>query len=129
MDSSAGFAWPWVWYFRNFTNVAYVDYSTTPPKELPNSSIILLNSNNFVPVNKILVQGFTEGEKFPHRRWFPEIYRGQTPRTIFELLIKKSSLKQIADYFVHRQLNTPMGSSDAYLYTSNNLDSYTDYRD
>ena len=59
--------------------------------------------------------------RIPHRRWFPENYRGLTVGKFISGLVDSDSRRNAMDYFLLRELDAPLGSEDAVVYLSDDL--------
>jgi uncharacterized protein (TIGR03663 family) len=119
IDQTDGFAWPWVWYFRNYKGAVYPCYSTTDPgcsplREKPQADVVLINARNSYPSERYL-RDFAPGRKYRHRWWFPESYR-ELPSKIKGSIGRRDAWRRVLDYFIYRRLGTPLGSIDAYAY-------------
>ena len=121
IDQTSGFSWPWAWYLRDGTAVGYTSYDASPLESVPDSSVQLVHSNNQRQAEPLLADNFTEGTRVKHRWWFPENYRGVTVGKFLGALVDRSAWRRTMDYFLHRKLDTPLGSEDAYVYFSREL--------
>ena len=121
IDQSSGFSWPWAWYLRGRQDVGYVDYQF-PITEAPRSKVLILHSKNIPLSEEILADHYQPGFKIPHRWWFPENYRGLSPIEFFGYLGNPDIWSLSMDYFLHRELNSPLGSEDAVVYVSQDTD-------
>ena len=126
VDGDDGFAWPWVWYLRDFKHVAYSSYGTSPPSGPPESAVLMVNANNDARVQGTLNADFIRVQRFRHRWWFPEVetYRGETPKKFVTRLVDRDAWRKVMDYWLYRKLDTPLGSVDAYLYYASDLQLY-----
>lgn len=77
VDSTDAFAWPWVWYLRDYRNVAYIDFKEGPPDG--NYAVLLVNASNRPRVDDVLAARadarYGLPTRYPHRWWFPETYK------------------------------------------------------
>ncbi len=78
IDSRTSFAWPWVWYLRDYDSVVFSDMeSGLPDGEF---DVILVNAANAGVVSRDLASrgatGFAPPTRYPHHLWFPEDYKG-----------------------------------------------------
>lgn len=125
IDGTSGFSWPWAWYLRNFSKVSYIDYNG-PVESPPETSVLVVHSNN-EPAKDIIsddgFDGFKKGVRIPHRRWFPENYRGLTIGKFVTGLVNSDSRRNTMDYILMRDLDTPLGSEDAVVYFAEDLPS------
>ena len=122
IDGTSGFSWPWAWYLRNFSRASYVDYNG-PVESPPETSVLVAHADNQLTEDATADGGYREGVRIPHRRWFPENYRGLTVVKFVSGLVDPESRRNAMDYFLLRELNTPLGSEDAVVYTSKDLPS------
>jgi len=118
VDGSDGFTWPWAWYLRDYTNAAYSSYDTSGKLEaVPDSSIVVVNARNASVVRDALDDpSFTEGRRFSFRQWFPEDYRKVTANEFFSTVIDRSRWDGAIDFFFFRELATPIGGVDSFVY-------------
>jgi len=117
IDQSSGFSWPWAWYLRGRQDVGYVDYQS-PLTEAPKSKVLILHSKNVPLSEEVMADHYQPGLKIPHRWWFPENYRGLNPIEFLGYLANPDIWRLSMDYFLHRELNSPLGSEDAVVYVS-----------
>ena len=122
VDPASGFSWPWAWYLRGRTGV---DYSLPSSKGLsaPNSSVVLVHSNNNEEVTESLSDTLGEGARIRHRWWFPEeTYRGLTLGSFLSSFGDRGAWRRSMNYFLYREgVRDRLGSEDAYLYISREL--------
>ena len=121
IDGTSGFTWPWAWYLRDYTSVAYSSYDGAPPSNAPDSSVLLVHANNQPGADEVLAERFGEGTRVKHRWWFPEVYRGMTIGKFLGALADGEAWRTAVDYFLYRKLGTPLGSEDAYVYFSSEV--------
>ena len=113
VDTTDGYAWPWVWYFRDFTNVTYGDYDDIGRSIEEANAVLLINARNTGVVDDTLLHSqFYESLDYRHREWHPESYRD------FDLkfLMDVGSWENIFGYVLFRDLETPTGSANARMY-------------
>jgi predicted membrane-bound mannosyltransferase len=120
IDGTNGFSWPWAWYLRNFSNASYINYDG-PIESPPETSVLVVHANNKIAEDASLDGLFSEGVRIPHRRWFPENYRGLTVGKFINGLVDAESRRNVMDYFLLRELDTPLGSEDAVVYFAEDL--------
>ena len=118
IDGTSGFHWPWWWYLRHYTAVGYPTYENAPPTEPPESSVLLVHSRNQPEAEPVLGDRFTGGTRIKHRWWFPENYRGLTVGKVLRGLVDRGTWRRAVDYFLYRELGSPLGSEDAFVYFS-----------
>lgn len=119
VDGADGFAWPWVWYLRHYNSVGYPDLKNVDPDS--QAAVVLVNAGNDHKVRTVLEEGYGEGQRFRHRWWFPESYRGVTPGKFVKGLVDRDQWRQTLDYWLYRELDTPLGSVDSYAYFRKDL--------
>ena len=76
VDTGWSFAWPWVWYLRDYRNVSTTNLSGgLPPGDF---DVVLVNQTNHAAVARDLeARGvvFARPFEYPHRWWYPETYK------------------------------------------------------
>ena len=122
VDGDDGYAWPWVWYFRDYDSVGYPSYSGDTQPTNSNGGVVLVNANNGDKADQALLDAeFTEIQRFKHRWWFPESYRGISGGDVLNGLTDRTAWRTGLDYWLYRDFETPLGSVDGYLYYSKDL--------
>ena len=127
VDGDSGFSWPWAWYLRHYP-VAYPNYTLSMPGEPPDTPVLMVSARNNEQVAELLGEDFVLVQRYRHRLWFPESYRDVTPGTFFRGLVDRATWRDVADYWLFRKFDAPLGSSDAYLYYSTGLERYIGQR-
>ncbi len=123
VDGDSGFSWPWAWYLRHYP-VAYPNYTHSMPEEPPTSAVVMVSATNNQDVEGLLQDDYVLVQRYKHRQWFPESYRGVTAGSLFRGLVDRSTWRDVTDYWLFREFDAPLGSSDAYLYYSTDLERY-----
>ena len=123
VDGDNSFSWPWAWYLRHYPT-AYPNYALSMPGEPPSSAVVMVSAGNNEEVAKLLQDDFVLVQRYKHRLWFPESYRGVTVGTVFRGLFDRSTWRDVTDYWLFREFDAPLGSADAYLYYSTALERY-----
>ncbi|KAA0239706.1 TIGR03663 family protein [bacterium] len=152
VDSTDSFAWPWAWYLRDYTAVAYMDFTAGLPSG--EYAVLLVNQSNAAKVNDSLEQAgdvrYGSPIPYPHRWWFDETYRpaittgpwtGHVEVGPFELpnlvpkratwetigsgIFKGRWLPTVAGYWRDHDPGRPSGSVDALAYFPVNFDPAT----
>ena len=124
IDQTSGFAWPWHWYFRDYSSVGYISYDGGVQVNEPNSSVVLVHSSNKGTADPVLGERYANGIRIKHRWWFPESsYRGLTVGKFVGALFDRQAWRTAMDYFLYRELTAPLGSEDAYAYFSRDFPS------
>ncbi len=122
VDGDDGYAWPWVWYFRDYDAVGYPSYGGEAQPAAAKGGVVLVNANNDSKSEQTLLDAeFTQIQRFKHRWWFPESYRGISGSDVLHGITDRSSWKKGLDYWLYRDFETPLGSVDGYLYYSKDL--------
>jgi uncharacterized protein (TIGR03663 family) len=121
IDIRDAYSWPWQWYLRRYTQVAFNDHTSDDVAVADDRLIAVINENNNAKAITKLPEGFSDGRKLVHRWWFPERYRDLTPGTFFETLIDRNRWAGSVDYFLYRKLSNPLGTIDSYVYFSDEV--------
>jgi len=121
IDLRDAYSWPWTWYLRRYTDVAFADHTSDEITVGDDRVIAVINEHNNAKTVPNLPEGFSDGRRLVHRWWFPENYRGLTAKTFFETLINRDLWVGSVDYFLYRKLNNPIGSIDSYVYFSDEI--------
>lgn len=131
VDSAQAFAWPWVWYLRDYKKATYPDlesYRNNPSliATLPPNSVLLTELGN-ASVGTQRSDIYGPGIRYEHRWWFPEGfdprpgyagegYRGVTTSNLWKWIRDPSKWKAWGTYFLHRDPGEKLGSVDAVAY-------------
>ena len=123
IDQTSGFTWPWAWYLRDQQGVDFPSYTTAPLEQAPETPVLLLHSNNRDDADGVLDEQYSEGQRIPHRQWFPEeTYRGLTLGRFLTSFADRQAWRNAMDYFLYRKgVRDRIGSEDAYVYFSPSL--------
>lgn len=113
VDANQGFTWPWAWYLRDYKNVDYPDLNGAQSE--PRGSVLLLNANNQRTMEPFLTK-YENGVRYPHRWWFPELYKEGDPLQQVLSLFTADGMSRVWKYFYARDLGAPLGSSDGVVY-------------
>jgi hypothetical protein len=118
IDQTAGFTWPWAWYFRDSDNVNFPTYNANSFGTVPGSPMVVVHSQNKAAADERLGDEFTEGERMRHRWWFPEsTYRNLTPGKVLSGAFDRQTWRRVMDYWLYRRgVEDRIGSEDAYVY-------------
>ena len=118
VDTSDGFAWPWMWYLRNFKDVIWFDSSSIDNIDYE-VDILLMNKNQIDKISDKTLYYYDIRRPYSHRKWFPEHnYRNLSFDKIFEIVINNDKRVMIRDFFISKKFHSNLGSSDAILYKS-----------
>ena len=119
IDQTSGFSWPWHWYLRGNTLASYHSYGDTPIEQAPDSSVLLIHSQNRSDADSVLDNGYTDGQLIRHRWWFPwdSTYLDLTVGRFLRGFVDRDSWRSAMDYFLYREgVRERIGSEDAYVY-------------
>jgi len=122
VDTTDGFAWPWVWYLRNFPNKIFYSYDEIKTSPLNKNSVLLINTINNPMINENIANNFVLKEQYQHRAWFPENYKELSMIDIVTTITDVNKRKSLLDYWLFRKFQTPIGHVDGYLLYSNELE-------
>ncbi len=120
-----GIEWPWDWYFRDQQKISR--FSQSALNFTPNAPIIIASAETQATAGfQQLVQGKYREEHYKLRWWFPEdTYKvSGFVGTYFANLINPAnwSVNSVpGKYMLYREPAAPLGSTDFYLYTRNDL--------
>ena len=119
VDSADGYSWPWAWYLRDYHFVTHQCFSGDPGctklTSAPDADVVLLSERSNHDVAQYM-GAYGTPVRYKHRWWFPESYRGLTPKGVVKALQSRESMCKVASYFVFREFGQPIGSVDAYAY-------------
>jgi hypothetical protein len=121
IDTLDGFAWPWMWYLRDVNNVIWVD-----KMQVNNHAYdyLLINDKNFEKLSSEFLLDYNVKRTISHRKWFPEsIYRDKSFNDFLMLIIENKNRTSIADYYMNRNFQTKLGSSNFVLLKSKKFES------
>ena len=121
IDIRDAFSWPWQWYLRRYTEVSFTDHESDGAKVGDDRLIAVINANNNDKVSPNLPTGFSDGRRLVHRWWFPERYKDLKTETFLATLVDRNRWKSALDYFFYRQLSTPIGTIDSFVYYSDEV--------
>ncbi|HEY8491403.1 MAG TPA: flippase activity-associated protein Agl23 [Dehalococcoidia bacterium] len=113
VDATDSFSWPWAWYLRDFHSVTYPTVRGGPAP--PYTPVMILNASNAGAVAPY-GDAFAEGQRFPHRWWFPEDYKRLTAEDFWAGLLRAERWRTWWDYWMWRKTPSPIGSVDAVVY-------------
>lgn len=133
IDARTSFAWPWVWYLRDYRGVSYRNMeSGLPPGEF---DVVLVNAANADAVSRDLASrgatSFAPPAPYPHRWWFPENYKdaltagpfdGQAWRQIGKGVFGGSWARDAFTYWRDHDPSQELGSIDGLAYFPANFD-------
>jgi predicted membrane-bound mannosyltransferase/sugar lactone lactonase YvrE len=112
VDSRSSFTWPWAWYLRDYgPSFQLLDGVTLDTAY----DVVLANANNARAVEQ-MADLYTPGERYEHRWWFPEDYKGTTWESFKESLTDSAQWAFWWDFFIHRESPRPLGSEDGIAF-------------
>ena len=119
VDGTDGFAWPWVWYLRDYSTVGYPCFSGDAGcgamSGPPNSDVLLLAARNRSSAQAFLGD-YGRPVQYKHRWWFPESYRGLDPATVAAGIVSREAWCGMVSYFFDREFGQAIGSVNGYAY-------------
>ncbi|MDO8673004.1 MAG: TIGR03663 family protein [Dehalococcoidia bacterium] len=118
VDANSGFSWPWAWYLRDYKNVDYP--VLTNMSVAPIGSILLLHDSNVDQAKPFLTK-YGQPEKYHHRWWFPEDYRGLTPEKFLSDLSDVANWGRWWRYVLYREISNQLGSENGDFYVQKDL--------
>jgi predicted membrane-bound mannosyltransferase len=118
IDQTSGFTWPWAWYLRDYEQVDYPSYSSSPLEQTPSASVLVIHTQNKGKSEAVLAQDFPASELIKHRWWFPEdTYRGLTLSKFIRSFGDRDSWRDAMDFFLFRKgIRERLGSEDAWVF-------------
>ena len=117
VDSDEGFTWPWAWYLRGFDKVNYLPFDSLNSESISRADVLLINSKNVSLTPPGSEFGFVEIQTYRVRQWFAEVYRGLHLRQLTD----RSTFGDLREFWLSRNLETPIGSQGGVLYYSVDL--------
>ena len=122
VDGTDGYHWPWSWYLRDYDQTQYPTLATGATGDLSRAHVLLIHRKNVPRVDPLVLDNFGPGIPFKHRWWFPEneVYRDWTLQRIGEFLGNGKNWARLWNYFMYRELDIALGSTDAVAYFSKN---------
>ena len=118
VDPADGYQWPWAWYLRDYPNTSYPNF---PLREPPDASVVIVNARNRAASESSL-EAFGPGRTVKLRWWFPEGYRGLTPKSLALDVRELENWKRLWKYFSFRELGQELGSVEAVAYFRKGLE-------
>ncbi|MBI2863327.1 MAG: TIGR03663 family protein [Chloroflexi bacterium] len=118
VDANGGFSWPWAWYLRDYKNVDYPVLSNIGGP--PIGSILLLHDGNADKAKPFLTK-YGLPQKYHHRWWFPEDYRGLTPGGFWNSLFDGANWGRWWRYLLYRDIPNQLGSENGQFYVQKDL--------
>lgn len=121
IDTSDSYAWPWHWYLRSNTAAQFQDFSQDDVAASQGVEVAVINTRNNSKVETDYAEGYTEPRRVQHRAWFPEDYRGVTPKVFWDTIWDRDRWRTSVDFFIYRDISGEIGSVDSYVYFNNSL--------
>jgi DNA-binding beta-propeller fold protein YncE len=112
VDSRSSFTWPWAWYLRDYGPTFQLLDNVTLDTPY---DVVLANASNARAVEPY-ADLYTPGERYEHRWWFPEDYKGTTWQSFKDDVTDGSQWSFWWDYFIHRDSPRPLGSEDGIAF-------------
>ncbi len=121
IDTADSYAWPWHWYLRSNTGAIFQDLSLDSVGARRGVEIAVVNERNDGKVRSEYTNNYAEPRRIEHRAWFPEDYRGMTPKVFWDTIWDRERWRGAVDFFVYREISGEIGSVDSYVYFNNSL--------
>lgn len=123
IDTQDGFAWPWTWYLRSYegAEVGYILLASEGSTVSESRTVLVVNDKNVANVSDSLPEHFGDARYMIHRWWFPEVYKGMTPSKFFYGLTNREEWPKTVNFWLYRELSTPLGYQGSYVYFSDYL--------
>lgn len=106
--------WPFAWYLRDMTNVAYPQSSQLTQKPYSTNPVILVSESNQATLASRLT-GYS-GKPYTLRWWFPEDYKLLTWRSFFTDLKDPGYWGAVTEWLINRRPFGPRGVERFILY-------------
>ena len=117
VDISDAFGWPWYWYLRRYTNVRYVDLSSTTADA--DGRVLFVRMGNEDKVQGI-DETYQPSERYAFRQWFQEIYKKSggplNGQDFIDGVSDPSTLKTLWKYWLYKTPPREVGSIDGVAY-------------
>ena len=121
IDTMDGFAWPWMWYLREYKNVVWINELNIDNHDY---DYLLINQKNFEKLSSESLSNYKFKRIIAHRKWFPEsIYRNKSTSDVYKIITSSTSRAKISNYMMNRNFETRIGSTNFVLLKSNNFES------
>ncbi len=134
IDTPASFAWPWVWYLRDYRNVTFTNLeSGLPDRDF--DVVLVISSNADVVALDLEARGagpaFASPVPYSHRWWFPETYKtaltagpfsGEAWRQIGDGVFRGNWTRDAFTYWLDHEAPVDFGSLNGFAYFPRNFD-------
>ena len=121
IDTLDGFAWPWMWYLREYQNVIWIDNMQVSDHDY---DYLLINSKNIGQLSTEFLSDYNIKRTIPHREWFPEnIYRDKTIKDFAMIIFDNKNRISISEYYLDRKFKSKKGATNFILLKSKNFES------
>lgn len=110
-------SWPFEWYLRDYPRKVYFGKEPSAPLNAP---IVLVGLVNEQRVKPYLGDRYVQ-QRYRLRWWFPEDYRGLTPRKMVQKLRDPGSRQRLWKLIFYREIEEPLGSTDFVFYERKDL--------
>jgi uncharacterized protein (TIGR03663 family) len=107
-------SWPFEWYLRHYRNRRYYSRTIGPDLNLADYPVALVMAPNLDPVRERLSE--YNGQRYKLNWWYPEDYKGLTPRVIVEGLTDPSNRARLLQYLLYRDVLNPLGAREFYFF-------------
>ena len=125
IDGASGFSWPWAWYFRGASDVAFPTYNEDSFEggAERGSPVMVIHVRNRELADEALADGYADARRVRHRWWFPEhVYRNLTPGAALSGLFDGSARRGAIGYWLNRDgVRHMLGSEDSFLYSKDGV--------
>jgi uncharacterized protein (TIGR03663 family) len=112
--------WPFAWYLRHMTHVAYPAYPQILNKPFSTNPVIIVDETNNAAMLPKLGNRYT-GHEYVLRWWFPEDYKTLTWTSFGRDLVNPGYWKVVWDWLTVRRPFGPKGTLNFYLYIKKGL--------
>ena len=125
VGESDNFAWQWRWYLRDYSDVRYSFIKDEPDDQTIAADVVLISQSVEAKLRTQLDTSYTNAGKIKHLWWFPNTaYNHLTPGDVVSGATTRSTLEALTHYFLSREFNGSMYSSDGVIYVANEIAKY-----
>jgi uncharacterized protein (TIGR03663 family) len=114
----SGVSWPMAWYLRDYRAASF--FGTGVPAVDAPVVLVGVEDGNDVAMRNYLGTRYVS-QRLRLRWWFPEDYRDLTPSRVASILSSSTSRQALLDYFLHREVPSPLGSTDFVMFVRRDL--------
>lgn len=124
VGESDSFAWQWRWYLRDYPNVTYRSFRSSPLQEPPDHHVVMM-SLHVEGANRGQLASFERAGGLTHLWWFPNYtYADLTPAAIIEGAFSHEGWRTAIGYMVQRELSTAMQRTEGVVYVASEIASH-----